>query len=216
MTVSRTLILGGSRGLGKALKALIPDALAVSRTSTESIDLSKETASNSVLTLVSEYEPSRILYVAGGGPHGPYFQKGIKSHKWAYAVNYFTPIQILNDLIEKSYEGEFIYIGSAIAERSTSDKSLSYSASKTAAKSVILSYDSKLLKTKVFSPAYMDTDLLPKGSWPRMECSELVIEPSKVAEVLLNWLNDQNGNNDSRHFDWIDRFDYNLPNHKDL
>jgi short-subunit dehydrogenase len=216
MTVSRTLILGGSRGLGKALMDLIPDALAISRTSVEPLDLSGDAAADSVLTKINDFKPDRIFYVAGGGPHGAFFEKSMKSHKWAYNVNQFTPIQILYGLIEQGYKGEFIYIGSAIAERSTSSKSLSYAASKRSATVTILSYESKSLITKVFSPAYMNTDLLPKGAWPRTDCPELVAEPRDVAKILLNWLDVQNGDSDSRHFDWIDRFDYTLPKDKDL
>lgn len=216
MTVSRTLVLGGSRGLGKALMDLNPDSLSVSRASKDPVDLSKENSAKTVLEIVQSFSPNRIFYVAGGGPHGAFFEKNMKSHMWAYSVNLFTPIQIIYGLIEQGYEGEFIYIGSAIAERSKSSQSLSYSSSKTSAKNIILSHQSKMLKTKVFSPPYMNTDLLPKGSWPRQEFPDLVVEPLKVAEVLLDWLDDQNGDIDSRHFDWIDRFDYTLPEDKDL
>lgn len=216
MTVSRTLILGGSRGLGKALVDLIPDSVSVSRTSKERIDFSKEESAKAVLALVGHLKPQKILYVAGGGPHGAFFEKSMKSHRWAYNVNLFTPIQILYGLIEQGYEGEFIYIGSAIAERSSSLQSLSYSTSKKSAKDIVLSHQSKLLKTKVFSPPYMNTALLPGGSWPRAEVPDLVIEPSEVAKVLLDWLGDQNGDKDPRHFDWMERFDYSLPKDKDF
>jgi len=216
MTVSRTLVLGGSRGLGKALMDLIPDSLSVSRTSSDPIDFSKEESAALVIGRVKDFQPSEIIYVAGGGPHGAFFEKSMKSHKWAYNVNLFTPIQILYGLIDLGYKGEFVYVGSAIAERSNSAASLSYSTSKKSAKDIILLCSSNLLKTKVFSPPYMDTDLLPKGSWPREEHPDLVVEPSKVAKVMLEWVSGQNGDNDSRHFDWIERFDYSLPIRKDI
>jgi len=216
MTVSRTLILGGSRGLGKALIDRIPDSLSVSRASGESIDLSKVDASVQVLKTISSFQPDRIIYVAGGGPHGAFFEKSMKSHTWAYNVNMFTPIQILYGLIDQNYEGDFVYIGSAIAERSKSVQSLSYSTSKKSARDIILSHKSKSLKTKVFSPPYMNTDLLPQGSWPREEHADLVVQPAKVADVLVDWMSGQNGDSDSRHFDWIERFDYTLPKDKEI
>jgi len=217
MTVSRTLILGGSRGLGRALAGQISDSISVSRTGENPIDLSKSTsAPQEVLELINRTKPCRIIYSAGGGPHGEFFEKNMKSHMWAFNLNFFTPIQILYGLIEQNYKGEFIYVGSAIAQRSQSTQSLSYAESKKMATRAVLSLQSKLMKTKVFSPGYMDTDLLPKGAWPRTECPNLVVAPSRVASLLLNWADGQNGNDDSRHFDWIDTFDYALPIDKDL
>lgn len=216
MTVSRTMILGGSRGLGKAIADRIPDSFALSRKSELSVDLSKPESIGFALDQVSELKIQRIIYAAGGGPHGPFFEKSPESHAWAYNVNLFTPIGILNGLIEKGYQGEFVYIGSAIAERSTSNHSLSYSTSKKSARDIILSNSNKSPKSLVFSPPFMNTDLLPQGSWPRLEHPDLVVEPAKVAGVLLGWLDEQSGNSDSRHFDWIDRFDYSLPKDKDI
>lgn len=210
------MILGGSKGLGLALTDLIPDALVCSRSGEVKIDLSKAEAVDQVLELVQTGDFSHIFYVAGGGPHGPFFEKSFQSHDWAYRVNFFSPIQICYALIDRGYRGEFIYVGSAIAERSQSLNSLSYSGSKKMAKSALLSIPLKVLKTKVFSPPYMDTSLLPKGAWPRLEGVGLVLDPKKVASECLNWLELPNGNQDERHFDWIKKFDYTLPEDKDI
>ena len=111
MTVLKALILGGSRGLGKALKDQIPDACSVSRKSEISIDFSKSGSVEQVLKLVEEQKPTHIFYSAGGGPHGEFFEKPVKSHEWAFQVNFFTPVAIVKNLIEKNYQGVFVYIG---------------------------------------------------------------------------------------------------------
>ena len=215
-TVGKCLILGGSKGLGAALKGLIPDSVDYSRSTSVKVDLSKPHAVDQVLELVRAGNFSHIFYVAGGGPHGSFFEKPFQSHEWAYRVNFFTPIQICYELIDMGYQGEFIYIGSAIAERAKSISSLSYSSSKQMAKKALLSIPFSDLKTRVFSPPFMDTNLLPPKAWPRVEFENLVLDPKKVAEDCLKWISAQDGKPDQRHFDWIERFDYTLPENKDF
>ncbi len=113
----------------------------------------------------------------------------------------------------------FVYVGSAIAERSKSIHSLSYSASKKLSVEALLSHPYSDFKSMVFSPPYMNTSLLPQNSWPRREAPELVLEPDFVAKKMIFWI-EENFNSDRdfnvRHFDWIKEFDYDLPHNKDI
>ncbi len=208
MLHKKCLILGASRGLGLALKSKLVKVplISVSRTgeSDIKIDLSKERAVDDVLSLVIKEEIEVVYYVAGGGPHGDFFSKPWHSHEWAFKLNAMTPLGIIEKIPKKV---EFVYLGSAIAERSESKDSLSYSWSKKLVKKAVLSSSNKNLL--IFSPPYMDTGLLPKGAWPRLECPNLVLKADVVADALLSWMETRGP--DERCFDWIKRFDYDLP-----
>lgn len=211
-TGAAPLILGGSRGLGRSIFESFGGQV-VSRKQGLKIDLCQEGAVTEVVNWVCEHQPSYVFYVAGGGPHGAFFKFQEKDHDWAFRLNYWTPRQIFLDLKTKSYSGEFIYIGSAIALRSESLSSLSYNLSKRAATAFFLSQGAR-----VFSPAYMDTNLLPKRAWPRKLCPELVVAPDKVADVMQKWLKDAEPFRLSnlRHFDWMEAFEYSLPKGKEI
>lgn len=217
----KVLVLGGSKGLGLALCGRYSDAVPCSRNADISADFNKMDSINKVVSLLEEYKPGVVFYVAGGGPHGDFFSKSFKSHQWAYQVNYFTPIALAYTLIEKKYKGTFVYIGSAIAERSNSHESLSYSQSKKNAKQSLLSLNEKDLKVRVFSPPYMNTEMLTKNAWPRIEAPHLVLEPEDVAEELTQWLENNKAapvvskrGFDVRHFDWLEHFAYDIPTDK--
>jgi len=219
--MNRTLILGGSKGLGKSIKELIGEknVLSVSRSDEVSLDFSKKESSQKIERIINENSFDKIVYSAGGGPHGNYFDKKPDSHRWAYEVNFLRPIEVAYFLKGINYQGVFVYIGSAIAERSNSSMSLSYSLSKKSALKTLLAITEKELKVRVFSPPYMNTGLLPKNSWPRIETPQLVLEPHDVAKVLIDWLAETYnpiGDCDPRHFDWIKRFSYTLPIEKEL
>ncbi len=219
LTVSKPLVLGASRGLGLEVLRRFPDAVGCSRKSENSIDFSKEGAVSAILELIKVHNPDAIFYVAGGGPHGDFFSKPFHSHKWAYQVNYFTPVALAYELIAQNYEGVFVYIGSAIAERSESNQSLSYSQSKKMTKQSLLSLHEKDLKIRIFSPPYMNTGMLTKNAWPRTEAPDLVIEPVKAAEKLTDWLGDlslSKGDSDVRHFDWLEEFTYDIPSNREF
>lgn len=207
MLHKKSLVLGASSGLGACLLDLLPEnSLAASRNNNKGskLDLSTPESYEEVSRLVKKENVSRLVYVAGGGPHGEFFSKPWHSHEWAFNLNAFTPIKIIENLPDTV---DFVYIGSAIAERSDSSSSLSYSWSKKLVKEVILK--SKKKNLLLFSPPYMDTRMLPKNAWPRLECPELVLSPDLVAKELLNWL--ETRDSDDRCFDWIKRFPYDLP-----
>ena len=214
------VILGASRGLGHSISRLVSEeSVLISRTQNVKVDLSKPESLKLIKSIVDESNVDCIIYCVGGGPHGDFFTKPFHSHRWAYEVNFFRPIELASYLKSRKYKGLFVYIGSAIAERSSSLKSLSYSDSKKMSLKTLMSIDESDLRVRVFSPPYMDTGLLPKNSWPRIEHPELVLDPDEVAKTLKDWISGdfkQSGTSDPRHFDWIDRFSYSLPNGKEF
>lgn len=219
--MKNVLILGGSKGLGKTIKDEFGDkALSVSRSDEVKVDLSKPESLETLKEIIDATSFDVIFYCAGGGPHGDYFSKPSHAHEWAYQVNFFRPTEIAHYLKSISFKGLFVYIGSAIAERSVSKKSLSYSMSKKSSLFTLLLMPEQDLKVRVFSPPYMNTALLPKNSWPRVEASELVLETKEVADELLSWISGDiatpSGGSDPRHFDWIKRFTYSLPEGKEI
>lgn len=220
-----SLVLGGSRGLGQSLFQKLSKqhkCVALSRSTDPKLDLTQSDSMQIFKKEVQENSFSHIFYVAGGGPHGPFFDKPLHSHKWAFELNYFKPVEIAYYLKSILFKGVFVYIGSAIAETYSSSQSSSYSLSKKSAVKTLLSLSEKDLKVRVFSPPYMNTSLLPPKAWPRLENPELVIEPNMVAKVLIEWILDSLNESldpsktfDPRHFDWLQSFTYNLPNRKD-
>lgn len=221
----KSLILGGSKGFGRAISGHLVNSKELSRSSrVESVDFSRPESLSKIIRHMDDYSPEFIFYVAGGGVHGEYFSKPMHSHRWTFEVNFFRPIEIADYLKHTGFQGIFVYIGSSIAERSDSKNSISYAESKKLALKTLLSLDESELKVRVFSPPYMDTALLPKKAWPRLETPDLVLNPKKVAKVLLNWLSESplkdtktlSENFDPRHFDWMQRFTYSLPTEKDI
>lgn len=151
-----------------------------------------------ILTLVEEFKPTQIIYCAGGGPYGEFQQKQWKDHEWALKLNFLFPAKLLWSLMtSKSFtkNSTFLYVGSAIAESDFGDAmGPSYAAAKWAMKGLFLSVlaaeQSSGVKSKInlkwISPGYMDTDLLPKGSSPRLKGQ--VEDPKVVAKEILSQL----------------------------
>ncbi len=148
-----------------------------------------------VLKLIEDFEPTQIIYSAGGGPFGEFGQKNWKDHEWAIKLNFLFPAKLVWALMSSKKlinECNFLYVGSAIAESESGDAlGPSYAAGKWAMKGLYLSImasqsDSdkySKLKMKWISPGYMDTDLLPKGSIPRL--NGRVEDPKVVAKEIL-------------------------------
>jgi short-subunit dehydrogenase len=99
---------------------------------------------------------------------------------------------------------QLLFVGSAIAEDKPDPLAASYAAAKHALKGLVGSVAAELeadrkgpkdktasadrgalqVQVKLFSPGYMDTDLLPKDAWPRRK-SGLLQSPSEVAKDLV-------------------------------
>ncbi len=140
--------------------------------------------------VLQEFKPTHIIYCAGGGPYGLFKDKAWKDHEWALKLNFLFPAHLLWHLSQNLEPCSFTFVGSAIAESSTGDAmGPSYTAAKWAMKGLIRSINNQQpsLKINIFSPGYMDTDLLPQGAKPR-QIEGLVRDPSLLAKELLSEL----------------------------
>ena len=204
MERQRWALLGASRGLGKTFLKLIDrkqnleKLLFISRKEALMKALSKELqtphlyevcdlSQNAPLETLKRFSPHKIFYFAGGGPFGPFSKKEFKDHMWAWHVNFLTPAKILHHFLETDLQ-QMVILGSHVAETGGD----LYSASYTSAKKALLCLCESIMKEKpkldlrVYSPSYMNTDLLPKNSKPRKDRQPL-LEPEDVALDLLRW-----------------------------
>ena len=98
--MDRIVILGASRGFGRALSLQIsidyPKGmqLLLSRQQPApgiQVDLSKSEGQERSWREILNFRPSHILYVAGGGPFGNFYAKPLHSHEWTLEVNFLSP-----------------------------------------------------------------------------------------------------------------------------
>ncbi len=204
MSFERTVIFGGSRGLGfclvKELSADPSEVLVLSRRPPElsglcthvPADLSKPEQFAEWLVLVSQFAPERAIYCAGGGPFGKFEESSWKSHQWALQVTFLSAAWWLRELLTTESLRQFVFVGSSVAEDGPDPMASSYCAAKHALKGL---YKTLVLEgvqkdIRLYSPGYMDTDLLPKGSWPRQQQQSLW-SPHVVAKDLISWCEDR-------------------------
>lgn len=151
----------------------------------EAYDFSKPGEQEGLLELLWDWNPDRLIYLAGGGPHGEFFQKNWRDHQWALEVSFLFPARLLHRFRDVR---QLAFVGSAVAENSTNNLSSSYGASKVALRNLLgaVVEENPKLDVRLLSPGYMDTELLPEGSWPR-ENSD-ILDPREVAALFLQWL----------------------------
>jgi len=209
------IFLGGSRGLGSRFleKALAhsqsPKVFLFSRKAltvsfpVEKItaDFSQEESWPKIIQNISEAQPTRIFYFAGGGPYGLFQEKNWKDHRWALKVSFEFPAFVIHSFLKSPQNlKQFVVIGSSIAEESADPQAASYCAAKHALKGLITSIQ-KEQKTafdlRLISPGYIDTELLPANAWPRQQVG-LVKTPLEVAEML--WASIHNADDANKHF----------------
>lgn len=209
----RIVLLGASRGLGRALlqkiyQTRLPfDILAMARSEAPqetkewthlhwlSADFSRPDSDLKIFSELQKFNPTRVFYLAGGGPYGPFGQKEWKDHQWALQVTLLFPMRLTHWLISSqshlSCLRQLILIGSSVAEAKPDPLAASYAT----AKHGLLGLHSSLraegfdLDFRLYSPPYMDTDLLPPKSKPRQE-EALIQDPKAVACDLWDWAQD--------------------------
>lgn len=207
--IQRVAILGASRGLGWAtyqkMSVQFPDTqfLLVSRKIQNSKvginaqvlaqDFSKKPISQDFLQALIQFNPTQIIYCAGGGPYGVFESKKWSDHEWALNVNFLYPAQLIHEILNHISEFKdlksFTSIGSDIAETHPDLKASSYCAAKHALKGLMTTLqieNSTQIQFKLFSPGYMVTDLLPANSAPRE--ANKAESPEKVAEKLIDFI----------------------------
>ncbi len=204
-------ILGASYGLGEALSLrlasderrlllLARDLKKLSelakqtenlgaQTNTLKIDLARPEAYEQLYSQLIEFNPSHIIYCAGGGPYGSYHEKKWSDHEWALQLNFLTPARLLHQVLAEKLKfsslTDFVYVGSEVAENQPDVGAASYAAAKHGMRGLIstLKLESENPKIHLFSPGYMDTRLLPKNAWPRHR-EGLVAKSHDVANSL--------------------------------
>lgn len=197
------ILLGASRGLGwatyQALAKKYPAAefLLVSRKIADGnyqsfkFDFSKE-LSTDFLTKISDFKPTTIIYFAAGGPYGSFAEKKWADHQWALSVSFLFPAQLLHSLMQSVPASlkKFVVVGSAIAENKPDPGAASYCAAKHALKGLVTTLQAEnktAFKIDLFSPGYIETDMLPAQSWPRQQ--GLADTAENVANQLIDSLN---------------------------
>lgn len=195
------LIIGGSRGLGfeffQQAQSIYPQNKfwIVSRKSPHSTssfqhfpcDLSQPAETERMISFFDDQKIHRLFYFAGGGPYGAFPDKQWKDHQWAWNVSFVSAARCLHAYLRKPGLQQMIFIGSDIAGSKPDPGAASYAAAKHALRGLITSVQGENLKdaadVRLYSPGYMQTDLLPAHSKPRQQ--GLALNPSDVAKELL-------------------------------
>lgn len=155
-------------------------------------DFSREQEQERSLQALKRFSPTHVFYMAGGGPYGTFDSKEWKDHMWAYQVNLLFPARLaLWALQWKNQHSEFkqlMYIGSSVAENQADPMAASYASAKSGLLGLYRSLiaEGHKLDIRLFSPGYMDTELLPKGAKPRQQSGKLWL-PEVVASKLWHW-----------------------------
>lgn len=168
-----------------------------SRLTFYSMDFTQPTAVESTLQSLKEFQPHQMIYCAGGGPYGTFHQKPWHSHLWAFHLNLIFPAHLTHAIIsikDSSFAElkQIIFVGSSVAENHSDPGASSYSAAKHGLRGLIQSlvveypFSISNIDLRLFSPPYMNTQLLPKNAKPRQNNFPLA-EPDDMACDLLNW-----------------------------
>ncbi len=198
-------LIGSSRGLGRAVAEALPAEdriLLVARKEPVGLkreaeffrtDLANAEDRAQLLEKLRQFEPDAVIDFAAGGPYGEFAQKNFKDHLWAFQVSFIAKAELVHGLANLAKPPKMVcWIGSAIAEDEGDVKAGAYAAAKAALKSLFFTLrkeQSLPFPLLMYSPGYIDTDLLPQGAAPRKQ-AESLWKPSEVATKLLTWLED--------------------------
>lgn len=164
-------------------------------------DFSREETWETIRDQIELAAPTRIFYFAGGGPYGLYQAKDWKDHRWAFKVSFEFPALLVHHFLRTPRKlKQMILVGSAIAEENADPQAASYCAAKHALKGLVTSIQNEqktAFDLRLFSPGYMNTELLPANAWPRQQ-AHLVKSPAEVAEML--WASIHNADDANKHF----------------
>lgn len=197
-------VLGASRGLGAQIVRLyekdgLPWQLARSSQMDLSIDFSQESQWPQVIEFLREHHIERVFYCAGGGPYGFFASNSAPkwaAQEWAHRVSFLFPAYLIHHGFVSVKQ--MVFIGSSVAESAADPGAAMYSASKHALRGLIATVQAELKASKsardlrLFSPGYMDTDLLPKKAWPRVSPPEgmQIHQPGEVAQRFRAFADD--------------------------
>lgn len=194
----RILVLGGSRGLGKALVEQFQSqnifVKSLSRKSEIQADFAKSETWPEILNQIDKLQPTRIFYCAAGGPYGEFQKFDWKDHVWSFKVSFEFPAFLIHSVLKNPITSlqQFCVIGSSIAENQPDPGAASYCAAKHALKGFVSTLQkersSQSLDLRLLSPGYMNTDLLPLGSEPRNQGKAK--DPKAIAQLMIHSISD--------------------------
>ena len=149
-------------------------------------DFAREDGQIQALDQLELFHPERIFYFAGGGPYGIFEKKAWKDHVWAWTVTFLFAARVVHWAMQQGV-GQVVLIGSAISESTGDPGAASYSSAKHALLGLVRSIhlENPTFDLRVFSPGYMDTDLLPAHATPRY--TEEIVSPEEAGQVLWKW-----------------------------
>ena len=202
----RFILLGASRGLGWAtyqqLSLNTNDLFLLSsrkikmrseevNKNTELIeqDFSKVPINLEFISELQSFKPTNMIYFAGGGPYGHFADKKWSDHSWALNTTFMYPAELIHSVVSEKVKWpeleQIIVIGSAVAENQADPKAASYAAAKHALRGLIdtLKLEPNHIDIKLFSPGYMQTNMLPPNSQPRQ--NNRAENPAEVAKKLI-------------------------------
>jgi len=196
--MKKILCIGARRGFGKAIADLLTNSARVFRTSRKyqetefewPFDATDEKSRAVLLEKIRRTEMEKVFYFSGGGPFGGYGAKEMKDHLWAWKVNFETPAFLLHSFLSESkfHVEQVVFVGSAIAESQADPGAASYAASKAALRGLITSVqkESPPFDLRLFSPGYMDTEMLTPNARPR-QGQGVLHQPVEMAVQFLKW-----------------------------
>ena len=156
-------------------------------------DFSKNNVDEIFFKQIIDFNPTEIIYCAGGGPYGIFENKKWSDHQWAMDVNFLYPAKLIHQILNVKSEFKNLKsitcVGSDIAENKPDSFASSYAAGKHALRGLITTLqveNSTPIHIKLFSPGYMQTDLLPANSQPRL--TNQAMDPALVAEKLIEFI----------------------------
>jgi len=128
----------------------------------------------------------KVFFVAGGGPYGLYQERKWSDHEWALQVSFLFAARALHALCVAQRLEQVILVGSSVAENDADVRAASYSAAKHALKGLwsTLRAENPNWDLRLFSPGYMDTELLPAQAPVRRQG---VYSPEALAQELWTW-----------------------------
>lgn len=209
--------LGASRGLGRSValeffsRKACGQALLAARNTGNLERLNQEMGcANEILTVdfaqkhgveeavdrLRAANVQRVFYFAAGGPYGDFAKKKWKDHRWALQVSFLSPAELLHSIMSDPWPAltQVVFVGSAIADSSADPSASSYAAAKHGLKGLISTViaEKPELDIRLFRPGYMDTDLLPKNSHPRLDETSL-LSAENAAKIFTDWALDPAG-----------------------
>ncbi len=202
-------ILGASRGLGKCLlgelqkispessyfissrKIALLEKLKGHYSNLQILECDFTGDTSQLFSSLKEFQPTHIICNAGGGVHGKFHEKNWKDHLWTLKLNLIFPMELAHFCLSQLTQLEQLsFVGSAIAESAPDENASSYCTSKHGLRGFVKTLQiENNLDIRLISPPYMETDMLPLGSWPRRE--GLAKKTEDVAAQIVHQLMDK-------------------------